>query len=393
MPPKRVSGAAEAAIPEPSSPVKGDASPRVEFNDEQFEKLASIVAAKLQAGSGGSRGKDKDVGSGGPPGPATQHSELERGAPEGADNVVPMGHEVRHRGEPPSDSEESDYESDDGWAPGGGRGGVVFGDLFKGHPLPCSHDEENNPYERKRTLRRVTCHYNPRAAGDTVHSEIYNALGEANKREMCTLLPALSFMWDLCAEMRDLTASLSDELHYPSGQSSEQLLRATRRRVKCCSEQAQSIVSFSAERLDELEAVSHSKLEAAEFEPQYGNERSQSGARSAMGQSLTNTRREKNHQRLVSAVASDHVKQLRGLSAPRPPRQQPKGLGGGGGGGGGGLQRAAERVADPSGGRGRGRGEGGGRGDGGGGGSGGGGEPKPGEKGKGGKGAGRGGRA
>ena len=102
MPPKRVSGAAEAAIPVPSSPVQDDASPRVEFDAEQLEKLASIVAAKLQAGSGGSRGKDKDVGSGGPPGPATRHSELERGAPEGADNVVPMGHEVGHHGEPPS---------------------------------------------------------------------------------------------------------------------------------------------------------------------------------------------------------------------------------------------------------------------------------------------------
>ena len=105
MPPKRVSGAAEAAIPEPSSPVKDDASPRVELGAEQLEELASIVAAKLQAGSGGSRGKDKDVGAGGPPGPATQHGELERGASEGADHGVPMGHGVGHRGEPPSDSE------------------------------------------------------------------------------------------------------------------------------------------------------------------------------------------------------------------------------------------------------------------------------------------------
>ena len=52
-------------------------------------------------------------------------------------------------------------------------------------------------------------------------------------------------------------------------------------------------MSFGAERLDELEAVSHSKLEAAEFEPRYCNERSQSGGRSALGQGLTNTRREK----------------------------------------------------------------------------------------------------
>eukprot|EP00964_Phaeocystis_antarctica_P147275 scaffold113801_cov57-Phaeocystis_antarctica.AAC.1 len=51
MPPKRVSGAAEAAIPVPSSPVQDDASPRVEFDAEQLEKLASIVAAKLQAGT------------------------------------------------------------------------------------------------------------------------------------------------------------------------------------------------------------------------------------------------------------------------------------------------------------------------------------------------------
>ena len=45
-------------------------------------------------------------------------------------------------------------------------------------------------------------------------------------------------------------------------------------------------MAFGAERLVELGAVGHSKLEAAEFEPQYGNERSQSGARSARGPQL-----------------------------------------------------------------------------------------------------------
>ena len=128
----------------------------MELDDEQYERLASLIADKMQAGSGGSRGKDKDVGAGGPPGPTAQRSELERDAPEGADDVVPIGHEVGHRGGPPSDSSESDDGSDDGWAPGGGRGGVAFSDLFKGHLLPCSHDEDNNPYERKRNLRKLT---------------------------------------------------------------------------------------------------------------------------------------------------------------------------------------------------------------------------------------------
>eukprot|EP00967_Tisochrysis_lutea_P134285 scaffold236951_cov30-Tisochrysis_lutea.AAC.1 len=71
-----------------------------------------------------------------------------------------------------------------------------------GQPLACPHDLEDSPYPRARGVRHHTVHYTPEAAGDSIHAEIYKELGAANRREMCTLLPSLSYLHDalLCAD-------------------------------------------------------------------------------------------------------------------------------------------------------------------------------------------------
>ena len=55
----------------------------------------------------------------------------------------------------------------------------------------------DNTFERKSGLQQRTPHYAPAAAGDTLHAELHRKLGAANQREVCTLLPSLSYIYDL----------------------------------------------------------------------------------------------------------------------------------------------------------------------------------------------------
>ncbi|EOD17486.1 hypothetical protein EMIHUDRAFT_210232 [Emiliania huxleyi CCMP1516] len=99
---------------------------------------------------------------------------------------------------------------------GGGVGrDDAVGELFGG---ACDYDSDN-PFERKRGLQLRTSHYAPAAAGDTVHAELHRK---------------------------------------SSGP------RTNGRALRLVHEQ---------ERLDELESVGKGALEAAEFDPLYGNER------------------------------------------------------------------------------------------------------------------------
>ena len=67
-----------------------------------------------------------------------------------------------------------------------------------------------------------------------MHVEVYNSLGEANKREMCAPLPTLSYGYDLASELQDIAARIKEERRNPSDRSPEELLRAVQRSVEIC---------------------------------------------------------------------------------------------------------------------------------------------------------------
>ena len=250
----------------------------------------------------------------------------------------------RVRPDPPTPPDSDADSSEDDVGGGGHRGpprlggGVgrddAVGELFGGHVLACDYDSDN-PFERKRGLQQRTSHYSPAAAGDTVHAELHRKLGAANQREVCTLLPSLSYMYDLCAHLERLEDAIGDERDDPG--DSRRALRLVHEQVRAARLQAGSILAFGQERLDELESVGKGPLEAAEFDPLYGNERSQSGARSLLGQRLHESRVSRRHTRLGSAVASADIARLK----PKPPDASKRlgRLGGGGGGDGGGGGR------------------------------------------------------
>ena len=92
-------------------------------------------------------------------------------------------------------------------------------------------------------------------------------------------MPLASYLFDLVASVNEFEATVRGARGpLPRAEVLELLdLLGT---------QASSCFSFLQERLDELEGLSKDGLRAASFEPMYGNERSQSGARSRLGQAL-----------------------------------------------------------------------------------------------------------
>ena len=155
-----------------------------------------------------------------------------------------------------------------------------------------------------------------------MHAELHRKLGAANQREVCTLLPSLSYMYDLCAHLERLEDAIGDERDDPG--DSRRALRLVHEQVRAARLQAGSILAFGQERLDELESVGKGPLEAAEFDPLYGNERSQSGARSLLGQRLHESRVSRRHTRLSAAQSPPptcpaQAQARRLVQAARPP--------------------------------------------------------------------------
>ena len=353
---------------------------------------AKGAAAPLtpKSGSGGDDSGRKDAG-GGSSSPTTRGSHKPRRAGGGCgddddDDDDGDGNRRGGGGTGRSGGESDGGEDDEGgseYADAAGR----FAALFGGHPLPCPHDAEGNPFPRPPSLRARTVHYSPEAVGDFLGADFYRRLGEGQKRELCTLIPLCSYLHDLCVAFADLSDALRDGARPPS-------------RAACLAAldplavHAESLLSFAKERVDELEVLSKDRLRAAGFDPLYGNERSLSGARSALGEALHSSHVAKRHSRISGAAASADVRALAGrttsssatrrtprasasdaLREPRDgqrPRGRGDGSGGGGGGGGGGSSgggaRAGEREgsagSDSRGGGSKGRGQGRGRNDG-----------------------------
>ena len=287
------------------------------------------------------------------------------------------------RGDPTGENYDF-YDSDDDLDAGHGQGGSALraddvGNLFIGKPTPIAYDPDN-PMYRCRGLRGHTSHYTPGAAGDHMHNEIYKKLGAANQREFCTLLPMGSYLFDTKSGLGRLVDDIKCCLAN-GGEPTRREMLDVLGELRAFRQQTESLFEFAAERVDELEAVARGgALDAAEFEPNYGNERSQSGARSTLGEALQRSRIVRRHNRIGGAVAAEEVRRL-GSRRTIPTGRIGGGGGGGGsgggtgsgGGGGGGSGGSGTQGGGgggggaPGGGRGRGRGGGGRGGDGGGG--------------------------
>ena len=155
--------------------------------------------------------------------------------------------------DPPPDpefSDDSSSEESDDYAKGS-RGEKDIGKLFGGYELPIPFEVEN-PFQRSVPLRGRTSHYKPSTAGDTIHAEVYDSLGAANKREMCTLIPTLSYLHDLSAFLTEFVGDIQEERAKPRGErvSTSDLLRDAERRSAAALLQVESILGHCKERGD-----------------------------------------------------------------------------------------------------------------------------------------------
>ena len=240
------------------------------------------------------------------------------------------------------DDEEGPYDQDEyegyGYPNSTAMRAADVGNLFHGGATPVAYDERN-PYPRSVQLRSFASHYKPSTAGDFATAEIYDKLGTANQKEMCTLVPMVSYLHDmrvgLARFVDDIQYVLTDADSAPTRRDFVDVIAEAR----IFSKQCETLFELGTQRVDELEALSRSQLDAAEYDPLYGNERSQSGARSALGEALHTFRTVNRHRRIGGAIAAEDVRRLgtRNQRAPRITGGAGTGGGRGGGGGSGGL--------------------------------------------------------
>jgi len=172
---------------------------------------------------------------------------------------------------------------------------------FRGGQLPCPHDD-TNPWPRSVAFRPRAMHYNPKVAGDTVHTEIYDGLkSAANQREMCTLVPTLSYLYDAIVYLENIGDFTRDLARLDSPGPAD--IRRLRSALSALATQLGTLLEFNRERLDELEALVTGGLAAETFFPMYHGQRTAVNARSALGQYLFDTATDRRHSSLVGASA------------------------------------------------------------------------------------------
>ena len=205
-PPSGAGGGTDGAPAAPLAPV--DSAEELRVLRKRLEQLEAQAARPVAQPDGG----DPPPGGGGGGGDGG-----------GAGGKAAKDRE-RVRPDPPTPPDSDADSSEDDVGGGGHRapprlgGGVgrddAVGELFGGHKLACDYDSDN-PFERKRGLQLRTSHYAPAAAGDTVHAELHRKLGAANQREVCTLLPSLSYIYDLHTCTIDTTKNANSCVFYP----------------------------------------------------------------------------------------------------------------------------------------------------------------------------------
>jgi hypothetical protein len=159
-----------------------------------------------------------------------------------------------------------------------------------------------------------------------VHAKIYRELrSPACQREMCTLLPTLSYQHDLIVCLTD-----AHRLCPRLARRGDPIATDACQLISCGLAQLDTMHEFGKQRLDELEAVALGSLEANKYDPLYNNARANIGARSTLGQYLTDSASDRRHPALIGASARHTVKDLtakldkqaRTRDKPMPPTQQ-----------------------------------------------------------------------
>ena len=125
-----------------------------------------------------------------------------------------------------------------------------YRNAFSGYDLACEHDRRANPFRRNEQFEARTCHYRPSVVGDTLSAETHDSLVKkgcnAGSYELRSLVPSISYMWDLRVDVRKTTAdvlSLRDEGDYAAAAevASDALLRTLK--------QTDAILEHKLERL------------------------------------------------------------------------------------------------------------------------------------------------
>jgi len=124
--------------------------------------------------------------------------------------------------------------------------------------LPLQHSPRN-PFPRPPSLQTRAGHYDPAAAGDSVHAKVHAALQRVHKdtalelvkTELCTLVPVSSLLFDL-GEFLHEAAQVAASEEWLRGQDAARLLQAALQQLRAARE-------LNAERIGELRGATRSR--------------------------------------------------------------------------------------------------------------------------------------
>ena len=210
-------------------------------------------------------------------------------------------------------------------------------DYFGGGDLPVPHTDVR--WSRSKLFRPVSCHYDPRKVGDDLNGATMTQLEalavtqEANglpqwastyKHEVCSLVPAISYVADLSAHLHGLAEKvvLAIRAHESLPSSLDELPQA----LVDAAVQTETIYQHLGERLGVVRKVSEAAVADLEiFSRIYGREAQVVGARSTLEAGVDARVLEGETRRLIAASASERKSAARGAAglAPQPPPPPP----------------------------------------------------------------------
>ena len=217
---------------------------------------------------------------------------------------------------------------------------ATLADLFNGRPVPCVHKPLLSPFPRYGRFEHQSCHYVPGKVGDSLTASLYTALESAAQDktpmyvaqgswatpyayEMRSLVPAISYMWDLRESTRELTqilaAAQSSGEQFP-GDAADVATRALAIAV-----QSDAVFEHLNERLGVIATVAEGdEVETEILGRIYGQERRRAGAMSLLEQGVRDTVATKEITSLTAKSAREKAKSLSLAHGLRPqPLPQP----------------------------------------------------------------------
>ena len=195
---------------------------------------------------------------------------------------------------------------------------------FDGQRLGCEYDESNQYPRTPHALRQRTSHYRAADAGDPINAAIQDkrtpdgkyALSMGSRTELCTLIPALSYLYDLDSTLTNFIKTVRE-----SGEQGE-LAELTITVAGMCTQQVRAIGDFMRERFDEIEQLSlNDKTTLAQFQPLYVAQR----LRSQLGTSLREQGLFAQQRALTNIAARERARAAAGATPGGPGTGRPSG--------------------------------------------------------------------